>query len=42
METCPGNPKWIEINGKNIKDCSNCTFPHEAENYEAIMKLLAN
>ena len=42
MEHCPGNPSFIEVNGKRIKDCSNCTFPHEAENYDVIMKILSN
>ena len=40
MEHCPGNPVYIEINGKQIKDCSGCTFPHEPENYDVIMKFL--
>ena len=40
LEPCPGNPKYIEINGKTIKDCSDCTFPHQPENYDVIMKLL--
>lgn len=40
MEDCPGNPKYIEINGKCIKDCSACTFPHEADHYDVIMKFL--
>lgn len=40
MEHCPGNPKFIEKNGKRIKDCSACTFPHEAENYDIIMQFL--
>ena len=25
-----------------IKECTNCTFPHEAENYEVIIALLSN
>ena len=41
MEQCPGNPKFIEVNGKTIKDCSGCTFPHEPENYDVIMKMLS-
>lgn len=41
IENCPGNPKFIEINGKRIKDCSACTFPHEADNYDLIVKLLS-
>ena len=41
MENCPGNPKYIEVNGKVIKDCSKCTFPHEPDNYDVIMKILS-
>ena len=40
LENCPGSPVYIEVNGKVIKDCSGCTFPHEAENYDRIMELL--
>ena len=39
-EHCPGNPKYIEVNGAKIKDCSNCIFPHDAKNYEIIIKTL--
>ncbi|MDE6531714.1 MAG: metal-binding protein [Lachnospiraceae bacterium] len=39
-ENCPGNPQYMEKNGKKIKICSNCTFPHEPENYETIIDLL--
>lgn len=39
-EYCPGTPAYIEYNGKQIKDCSSCTYPHEAENYDVIMKML--
>jgi len=41
MEHCPGTPEYIEVNGKRIKDCSNCTFPHKAENYDVIIKFLS-
>ena len=41
-EKCPGKPEFIEVNDKRIKDCSGCTFPHEAENYDIIMKLLGS
>lgn len=37
---CPGTPTYIEPKGKRVKDCSNCTFPHQAENYDTIIKLL--
>lgn len=39
-ETCPGNPKYFETNGKRTKDCSDCTFPHRPENYDKIMQIL--
>lgn len=41
LEHCPGNCSYIEINGKRIKECTNCTFPHQAENYDMIMKILS-
>ena len=37
---CPGNPKWIEKNGRRIKSCVDCSFPHKAENYDRIMEIL--
>lgn len=41
LEHCPGTPEFIEVSGKMIKDCSNCTFPHKPENYDVIMKFLS-
>lgn len=29
------------INDRKIKDCTYCTFPHKAENYDIIMQLLS-
>jgi len=40
LEECPGNPDFIVKDGKKIKCCINCTFPHRAENYELIMQYL--
>ena len=40
FEDCPGNPVFRESKGRRIKDCSHCTFPHEPENYEAVMDFL--
>lgn len=40
LEKCPGNPYYIDKNGKALKVCTNCTFPHEPENYDAIMEIL--
>ncbi len=37
---CPGNYKIIEVNGKSIKSCMDCTFPHIAENYDKIIEIL--
>lgn len=37
---CPGNFKIIENNGKSIKDCMDCKFPHIPENYDKIIKIL--
>ena len=37
MENCPGNPTYKEKNGKIIKVCTNCTFPHIRDNYEIVM-----
>lgn len=34
---CGGTPSYME-NG--IKNCSNCTLPHEKENYGLLMKSL--
>ena len=41
MEHCPGEYQYIESNGKMIKECSGCTFPHKAENYDLIMDFLS-
>ena len=39
-ENCPGNPAYIEREGRRIKDCTNCTFPHRPENYEKVTAIL--
>lgn len=40
-ENCPGTPQYITSKkGRKIKDCSQCTFPHNPENYELIMAFL--
>ena len=38
-EDCGGNYSFT-VNG--IKDCSNCTLPHQANNYPYIMDKLKN
>lgn len=40
MEQCPGTPQYIMIDGQNVKDCKNCSFPHKPENYERIVECL--
>ncbi|MCI6794981.1 MAG: cysteine-rich small domain-containing protein [Lachnospiraceae bacterium] len=37
-EKCPGRPEFWKKDGKIIKDCTNCTFPHRPENYDVIIK----
>ena len=41
LEACPGDYRYIESNGRLIKECTDCTFPHKAENYELIIALLS-
>ena len=42
-DDCLGTPKYFKTkDGRIIKDCSECTFPHQPENYDAIMEFLKN
>ena len=41
-EKCPGNYKYVDVRGKQVKSCMECSFPHNPENYDVIMKLLAH
>lgn len=40
LENCPGNHYYKEKNGKVLKVCTDCTFPHKPENYEKIISFL--
>ena len=40
MDNCPGNPAYKVRNERTVKICSDCTFPHRAENYERIIELI--
>lgn len=40
LAECPGECRYIDANGQTLKECTNCTFPHKAENYDAIIALL--
>ena len=42
LENCPGEYAYLYSNGNKIKECTNCTFPHEAENYDIIIALLSH
>ena len=37
---CPGEYRYIELDGKKIKECLDCTFPHEAANYDSVIQQL--
>ena len=39
-ENCPGNPRYKEKDGRRIKICTDCIFPHKPEHYDIIVKLL--
>lgn len=40
-EECPGENKYIEKNdGRKLKNCTNCTFPHDIKNRDEIIKYL--
>ena len=41
IENCPGSYQYIIHDGKQIKDCTDCTFPHQPENYDIIVAFLA-
>ncbi|MBQ2276830.1 MAG: cysteine-rich small domain-containing protein [Lachnospiraceae bacterium] len=42
MQNCLGSPEYMEVKGKKLKVCTNCTFPHQPKHYEAIMNKLKN
>ncbi len=39
-EHCPGTPRYKEKEGRRIKICTDCVFPHKPEHYDIIVKLL--
>lgn len=39
-QDCPGNPIYIDKGTKKLKDCSECTFPHQPENYGEMIRLM--
>ena len=40
LPACPGSPTFMEKNGKTIKVCTDCTFPHQPENYDKVIAVL--
>lgn len=40
LENCPGSPSYKEKDGRRIKVCTSCIFPHRAENYEKVLQLI--
>lgn len=40
LDNCPGKYSFIEKEGGRIKNCTDCDFPHKADNYDIIMKIL--
>lgn len=40
MTSCPGNYVMVDVNGKQVKSCIDCCFPHIAENYEKINMII--
>ena len=41
-ENCPGNPRYIEKGDRKIKVCTDCTFPHQPDNYDKVIEILKN
>lgn len=37
---CPGNPTYFVKRGKRLKDCTDCTFPHDPKNYDEVIEVL--
>lgn len=41
VEHCPGNPEFIKTkDGRVIKNCMGCDFPHRPENYDIIINFV--
>ena len=37
---CPGEPAFVSIRGRDVKDCSGCRFPHLIGNYDDVIRCL--
>lgn len=40
IKKCPGSPEFVERNGRLVKNCKNCVFPHLPENYDKVVAAL--
>ena len=40
LDDCPGTFTMVQSGDKIIKNCKDCTYPHIAENYGNVIKLL--
>ena len=40
IEKCPGTPGYIERDGRKIKVCTACNFPHRPESYDVVVEVL--
>ena len=41
VEHCPGSPEFIRTkDGRVIKNCMGCDFPHRPENYDTIINFV--
>ena len=40
LDDCPGDYVIIKKDGRYVKSCKDCTFPHIRENYKDVIKLL--
>ena len=40
LDDCPGDPSFKEKNGRRIKVCTVCSFPHKAENYDKVVEII--
>lgn len=41
-ESCPGNYRIKEKDGRMIKSCIDCNFPHDPANYDIIISIIKN
>ncbi|MCR4651272.1 MAG: cysteine-rich small domain-containing protein [Lachnospiraceae bacterium] len=40
IDDCPGNPVFREKDEGTVKVCTDCSFPHQKDNYDKIVAIL--